>query len=202
MPKPDPIDYALSYGPRCRDCADSDGVCPHEGTPCDADVARSVVKRALDAWRHGLANGFIDDPLGRTIENIRVEARNAALVEAAKIADGWVEAFGSQEIENVSAKVFASGAVKDVADGIRNLASSVGDGRPFGTVDEIKCSVGTMTTSAGKDYFVVLRNGDREITPDSHPVLGRAQYDCEHWKWFFGQAEEEPDILAFDTDIA
>lgn len=168
MPRFDPVDYALHYGARCRDCADSDGVCPQDGTPCDPDIERAVVRRTLDAWRYGIANGYMDNPFGDLIDAVRAQARREALEEAARIADGWVGVVAAHDV-----------------------------GAPL---DRIKCSVGTMTTSAGTDYFVVLKNGDREITPGSHRILGRAQYDADHWKWFFGQLDEEPDILEYDTD--
>lgn len=200
MPRFDPVDYALHYGARCRDCADSDGVCPQDGTPCDPDIERAVVRRTLDAWRYGIANGYMDNPFGDLIDAVRAQARREALEEAARIADGWVEAFGSREVKYVSATKLATDAMKDVADAIRGRVGVVAAHDVGAPLDRIKCSVGTMTTSAGTDYFVVLKNGDREITPGSHRILGRAQYDADHWKWFFGQLDEEPDVLEYDTD--
>ncbi len=64
--------------------------------------------------------------------------------------------------------------------------------------EAIECSVATMQTSAGPDYYVLLRRGDRDITPHVFKIKGRAEYEVAEWKWFFGG--EKPDILAFDTE--
>lgn len=64
---------------------------------------------------------------------------------------------------------------------------------------EVTCSVAEMKTSAGSDYFVHLRCGDREITPHVFKIWGRAAYEVETWKWFFGQGDK-PDIATFDTE--
>jgi hypothetical protein len=58
----DPIEYAMHYGPRCRDCADENGVCPSSGMPCDPSVARAVVGHVLKAWDYGIRNGYMDNP--------------------------------------------------------------------------------------------------------------------------------------------
>lgn len=63
----------------------------------------------------------------------------------------------------------------------------------------VVCSVATMQTSAGTDYYVQLRIGDRTLTPRMYDIKGRADFEVAEWKWFFGQAEQ-PDILEFDTD--
>ena len=49
-------------------------------------------------------------------------ARKITIEECAKIADGWLSANGSFDIQYVSAKQYASDAVKDIADVIRSLA--------------------------------------------------------------------------------
>jgi hypothetical protein len=200
MPRFDPVDYALHYGARCRDCADSDGVCPHDGTPCDPDVERAVVRRTLDAWRYGIANGYMDNPFGDLIDAARAQARREALEEAARIADVWVEAFGSREVTYVSAAQLATDAMKDVADAIRGCIGAVTPSKAVHATQQIECTVGTMKTSAGTDYFVVLKNGDREITPESHSIKGRAEYSVAQYKHFFGQLDEEPDVLDYDTE--
>lgn len=51
-------------------------------------------------------------------------ARAVALEEAAKVADTWVKTWGDKEITFVPANKYASDAVKDVADAIRDLAST------------------------------------------------------------------------------
>jgi hypothetical protein len=52
------IDYALHYGPRCRDCADEDGVCPASGLPCGG--ARKAVAHVVDAIIYGATHDYID----------------------------------------------------------------------------------------------------------------------------------------------
>jgi hypothetical protein len=200
MPKFDPVDYALHYGARCRECADEDGVCPHDGTPCDPDVVRAVVRHTLDAWRYGVANGYMGSPFEDLIEEARAQARREAFEEAARLADGWVEAFGSREVQHISATKLATDAMKDVADAIRGRIDAVTPSKAARAMQQIECSVGTMKTSAGTDYFVVLKNGDREITPESHSVRGRAEYSVAQYRHFFGQLDEEPDIFDYETD--
>lgn len=65
--------------------------------------------------------------------------------------------------------------------------------------DKIECSVATMKTSAGEDYYVHLRCGERTITPHMFKEHWKADYEVAEWKWFFGQAGK-PDILAFGPD--
>jgi hypothetical protein len=140
----------------------------------------------------------MDNPFGDLIDAARAQARREALEEAARVAEIWVEAFGSREVKYVSPTQLATDAMKDVADAIRGLSVR---GRRIGVpAEQIECSVGTMTTSAGVEYFVVLRAGDREITPESHFIKGRAEYSVAQYKHFFGQIDEEPDVLEFDTD--
>lgn len=67
------------------------------------------------------------------------------------------------------------------------------------SAETVVCTVAPMETSAGTDYFVHLRMGDREITPRMSKIEGRAQYEVDEWKWFFGQGEK-PFCLDYDTD--
>lgn len=57
------ISYAMRYGGMCRDCADEDGICPHSGIPCDPDLSRKVMAKALQAWRYGVDHGYIQNPI-------------------------------------------------------------------------------------------------------------------------------------------
>ncbi|MBA8846216.1 hypothetical protein FHW02_004306 [Ochrobactrum sp. RH1CCR137] len=56
------IDYVMRYGGRCRDCADEDGVCPTNGTPCEPKVKRAVIEHTLRSLEYGLSHGFIENP--------------------------------------------------------------------------------------------------------------------------------------------
>lgn len=116
MPELDPVDYALRYGGRCRDCADGEGTCHTDGTPCDPVVFRAVAARLLAAWRYGIDQGLLGNPFKDRIED---RARDEALEEAAKVADGWLEVFGAADPEFISAKTFAGDAVRDIAEAIR-----------------------------------------------------------------------------------
>ena len=60
----------------------------------------------------------------------------------------------------------------------------------------VECTVSPMKTSAGTDFYVHLRCGDRTITPHMFKEEWKADYEVAEWKWFFGQAEK-PDILAY-----
>jgi hypothetical protein len=65
--------------------------------------------------------------------------------------------------------------------------------RPRVSVREMKLSDGSS------DFFVLIRVGDREITPHVYKIRGRAEYDVAHWNYvFFGG--EEPFILDFNTE--
>lgn len=66
MSKFEPIDYAMRFGGRCRDCADEDGTCPTTGVPCDPAVTRAVAKRCLEAWAYGIKHGFMENPFAAT----------------------------------------------------------------------------------------------------------------------------------------
>ncbi|MGK8640357.1 hypothetical protein ACRS7F_13375 [Brucella anthropi] len=56
------IDYVMRYGGRCRDCADEDGICPTNGTPCEPKVKRAVIEHTLKSLEYGLSHGFIENP--------------------------------------------------------------------------------------------------------------------------------------------
>lgn len=59
------IDYIMRFGGRCRDCADEDGVCPADGTPCDPAAKKAVIEHTLKALEYGISHGFIVDPFTR-----------------------------------------------------------------------------------------------------------------------------------------
>jgi hypothetical protein len=59
-----------------------------------------------------------------------------------------------------------------------------------------RCYVAEMKTSAGSDFFVAIKIGDRELTPHMFKEKWKADYEVEEWKWMFGQAEK-PDLMAF-----
>ncbi len=56
-----------------------------------------------------------------SLEARLADARATALEEAAKVCDEWVDRFGDREIQYVSARDWASNAIKDCADLIRAL---------------------------------------------------------------------------------
>lgn len=59
-----PIEYALRYGGRCRECADTrvDGICDHSGIPCDVKTARKAIAHVISALRYGVAQGYLANP--------------------------------------------------------------------------------------------------------------------------------------------
>lgn len=59
------IDYVMRYGGHCRDCADEDGICPRDGTPCEPAPKRAVIEHTLKALEYGISHGFIQSPFTR-----------------------------------------------------------------------------------------------------------------------------------------
>ncbi|WP_435657231.1 hypothetical protein [Brucella pituitosa] len=59
------IDYVMCYGGHCRDCADEDGICPRDGTPCGPAPKRAVIEHTLKALEYGISHGFIQSPFTR-----------------------------------------------------------------------------------------------------------------------------------------
>jgi hypothetical protein len=53
------IDYVMQLGPRCRDCADNDGICPASNLPCEPDKARAAIAYVLEGVIYGLQYGFL-----------------------------------------------------------------------------------------------------------------------------------------------
>lgn len=64
---------------------------------------------------------------------------------------------------------------------------------------DIQCFTAEMKTSAGSDYYVTVRCGDRELTPHMFKIKGRADYEVAEWLWLFNGGEK-PDIMAYDCD--
>lgn len=60
--KTNPIDYAIRYQSGCRDCADENGICPMNGTPCNSDAFRAVIEHTLRAWTYGIKYGYMENP--------------------------------------------------------------------------------------------------------------------------------------------
>ncbi|MFV0800604.1 hypothetical protein EGJ57_04680 [Brucella anthropi] len=56
--------------------------------------------------------------------------------------------------------------------------------------------VGEMQTSAGADYYVCVKVGDREITPHMFKERWKAEYEVAEWQWLFNDGEK-PDLLAY-----
>lgn len=54
------IEFAVQYGPRCRDCADEDGICPATGLPCGE--ARKPIGHVVNAIMHGVHYGYLTPP--------------------------------------------------------------------------------------------------------------------------------------------
>ncbi len=61
------IDYVMRYGGHCRDCADEDGICPRDGTPCEPAPKRAVIEHTLKALEYGMSRGFIQSPFPRPV---------------------------------------------------------------------------------------------------------------------------------------
>jgi hypothetical protein len=57
------LDYVISYGGNCRDCADNRGICPKSGLPC-ADREKAI-KWVIDAINYGVGAGYLPLQEGR-----------------------------------------------------------------------------------------------------------------------------------------
>lgn len=64
------------------------------------------------------------------------------------------------------------------------------------SVAEPVCAVAEMKTSAGSDYFVSVRVGDREITPHAFKERWKAEYEVAEWKWLLNGGDK-PDLMAY-----
>lgn len=73
------VDYAMHYGPRCRECADHDDICPMSGMACGE--RRKATEFVVDALIYGATHGYCPSSLTRAREN--ADDRAPALVEAA-----------------------------------------------------------------------------------------------------------------------
>ncbi|WP_079213474.1 hypothetical protein [Brucella pituitosa] len=62
--------------------------------------------------------------------------------------------------------------------------------------DECKAYVSEMQTSAGTDYFVTIKSGDRELSIRKHQWKPHADYEAAEYNWLFNGGEK-PDILAY-----
>jgi hypothetical protein len=61
------------------------------------------------------------------------------------------------------------------------------------------CSVQVMQTSAGADYFVAVKVGDRELTPYVFKERYKAEYETAMYRWLLNGAEK-PDLMAYGPD--
>lgn len=59
--------------------------------------------------------------------------------------------------------------------------------------------VGTMKTSAGIDYFVMIKRGDVEISNRKYEKLNRAEYEAAELNYLFGRCPK-PDILDYSDE--
>lgn len=55
-----------------------------------------------------------------------------------------------------------------------------------------------MKTSKGTDYYVRIKYGRRCMHPYMFKERFKAEYEAEHFRWFFGFRPEKPDLMAYD----
>lgn len=121
----DPIEYAIRYGGRCRECADSAiwGVCDTNGAPCDPAVFRAAINHALKAWTYGIAHGFTTNPLPDATQSARIAELESE--RDAAFAMSNCECGADEACRNlVAAEARATAAeerLKEATDAIRNL---------------------------------------------------------------------------------
>lgn len=64
----------------------------------------------------------------------------------------------------------------------------------------ITVDVQTVPCSAGADYFVRIRCGDRTTTPFRFKERFKAAYEADHFAWVFGLRADEPYLLAYGPE--
>lgn len=64
------VEYVLRFGGRCCGCADEDGICPTNGTPCDPAPKKAVIEHTLKAHEYGISHGFIESPFTRPTQEV------------------------------------------------------------------------------------------------------------------------------------
>lgn len=64
----------------------------------------------------------------------------------------------------------------------------------------ITVDVHTVPSTAGADYFVRIRCGDRTITPFKFNERFKAAYEADHFAWVFGLRTDKPDLLAYGPE--
>lgn len=69
------------------------------------------------------------------------------------------------------------------------VIDAVFDAAPASAAEPI-ASVSKMVTSAGVDFYVMLKAGDREISMFKFAYENRAQYTAEELNWLFGRSEK------------
>lgn len=80
----DAVAFAIQYGPRCRDCADENGVCPATGIGCgDREKA---VRFVLGAVAYGIKHRYLPAPRLASEREVWEQAIKAA----AAVARDWV----------------------------------------------------------------------------------------------------------------
>jgi len=90
------IDYVMRYGGRCRDCADEDGVCPTNRTPCEPKVKRAVIEHTLKSLEYGLSHGFIENPFSLPAPDATGKCGELETVGyMAKTRMGWIPSCAS-----------------------------------------------------------------------------------------------------------
>lgn len=94
------IDYVMRYGGRCSDCADEDGICPTNGTPCEPKVKRAVIEHTLKSLEYGLSHGFIENPFSLPVPDATGKCGELVTVAQAHFDEfgefddiAWIEGF-------------------------------------------------------------------------------------------------------------
>ena len=110
------IRYISLYGGFCRDCADTviAPVCGGKGLPCGGPEHDRAIEHVLAAVAYGIEHKFIaseDEP--DAVKIARTQARNAALEEAAKVADNapWQTSGDRRRADAIAA------AIRDLKNG-------------------------------------------------------------------------------------
>jgi hypothetical protein len=165
-------------------------LCPlHEEKVCEDQFSFApIVHRALNGMANGLEEAarfietheILDSSYGQTVRE-RHEGNRAGLAYAAAL-----RSMSAHEEFLLAFEEF----------GVENKRREAELRAPVPREEPISCYVSEMKTSAGTDYFVTVRCGDRMLTPHMHKIRSRVEYGVAEWNWLFNGGEK-PDILAY-----
>lgn len=66
--------------------------------------------------------------------------------------------------------------------------------------NDIVVDILVMRKSEGADYYVQITCGDRSTTPHVFTNRYEAEYHVDHYKWIFGQRDDDVNLMSYDEN--